>query len=135
MTILSKKETDLIDNYIIKNVSEFNLKNFNTAIVNTLPWRRVIELTANGELGEPITSPAYLEYTTTLIERNKLMQKLIQPMNEMSKQIIIDLQQELINAYENRECFVIGHDTNMIKLWDEQIDYIIRELQYLGHYE
>ena len=136
MTILSKEETHLIDRYFIDNdITEFNLNTFNDAIVATISWQRRLGMIDIGELGIPRITPTYTEYVKTLLEREKLMQKTIRPMNDMSKQIILDLQQELEHAYETRDCFVCGSDWNMVKLWDEQIDYIIRELQYLGYNE
>ena len=136
MTILSTNEQHLIDRYFIDNdIKQFNLDTFNNAITATIPWKRRIGMIDIGELGIPRITPTYTEYVRTLLEREKLMKQTIRPMNEMSKQIIIDLQQELINAYETREAYLCGPDWNMVKLWDEQIDYIIRELQYLGYNE
>lgn len=135
MTILSTEEEQLIDRYFIdNNITEFNLNTFNDALNTTIPWKRRLGMIDIGELGVARKTPTYTEYVKKLLEREKLMQKII-PMNDMSKQIIIDLQKELLNAYENREAYLCGPDWNMVKLWDEQIDYIIRELQYLGYNE
>ena len=133
MTILSTTEEQLVDRYFIDNdIKQFNLDTFNDALVSVIPWQRRLGMIDIGELGIPRITPTYTEYVKKLLEREKLMQKIIRPMNDMSKQIILDLQQELEHAYETRECFVCGSDWNMVKFWDEQIDYIIRELQYLG---
>ena len=54
----------------------------------------------------------------------------------LSMEIVLQLQNELENAIENRECFLIGNDWNMVKLWDEQIELILGEIKDLGtHYD
>lgn len=37
-------------------------------------------------------------------------------------QNIVDLNEAIINAIENRECFLIGGDWNMVAMWDEELD-------------
>ena len=51
---------------------------------------------------------------------------------DLSMEIVLRLQTELENAIETRECFLIGNDWNMVKLWDEQIDLIVKEIKDLG---
>ena len=51
---------------------------------------------------------------------------------DLSIEIVLQLQNELENAIETRECFLIGGDWNMVKLWDEQIELIIKEIKDLG---
>jgi hypothetical protein len=54
----------------------------------------------------------------------------------LSMEIVLQLQNELENAIENRECFLIGNDWNMVALWDEQIELILGEIKDLGaHYD
>lgn len=45
--------------------------------------------------------------------------------NEMITDELLD---KLENAIENRECFVIGNDWEMVKQWDEQIEFILEKL-------
>jgi hypothetical protein len=133
MTTLTTTEAYLVDNYFIDNdIKQFNIDTFNDAITQVIPWNRRLGMIDIGELGIARITPTYTEYVKTLLERDKLMKKITPPMNDMSLQIIIDLQEELTNAIENRDAYLCGPDWNMVKLWDEQIDYIIRELQYLG---
>lgn len=51
---------------------------------------------------------------------------------DLSIEIVLSLQNELENAIENRECFLIGNDWNMVNLWDEQIELILKEIKDLG---
>lgn len=51
---------------------------------------------------------------------------------DLSVELVLQLQNELENAIENRECFLIGNDWNMVNLWDEQIELIIKEIKDLG---
>lgn len=45
------------------------------------------------------------------------------------KEMITDeLLDKLENAIENRECFVIGNDWEMVKQWDEQIEFILEKI-------
>lgn len=50
---------------------------------------------------------------------------------DLSMETVLSLQQQLEDAIENRECFLIGGDWNMVKLWDEQIEFIIEKIKAL----
>lgn len=50
---------------------------------------------------------------------------------DLSLETVMCLQQELEDAIENRECFLIGRDWNMVKLWDEQIEIILEKIRSL----
>ena len=39
-----------------------------------------------------------------------------------------ELLDQLENASENRECFVIGNDWEMVNQWDEQIEFILEKI-------
>ena len=39
-----------------------------------------------------------------------------------------ELLDKLENAIENRECFWLMQDTNMVKAWDEQIEFILEKI-------
>jgi len=39
-----------------------------------------------------------------------------------------ELLDQLENAIENRECFVIGNDWEMVNQWDEQIEFILEKI-------
>ena len=39
-----------------------------------------------------------------------------------------ELLDKLENAIENRECFVIGNDWEMVNQWDEQIKFILEKI-------
>jgi len=43
----------------------------------------------------------------------------------MSKEQLLD---KLENAIENRECFYMMQDHNMVKAWEEQIEFILEKL-------
>lgn len=43
----------------------------------------------------------------------------------MSKEQLLD---KLENAIENRECFYMMRDDNMVKAWEEQIEFILTQL-------
>jgi len=43
----------------------------------------------------------------------------------MSKEQLLD---KLENAIENRECFYMMRDHNMVKAWEEQINFILEKL-------
>lgn len=48
-------------------------------------------------------------------------------------QNILDLQQQLEDAIETRECFLIGGDWNMVSVWDEQLDFICAKIRKAGY--
>lgn len=43
-----------------------------------------------------------------------------------------ELFQSLIDALDHRQCFIDMNDWNMVKAWDEQIDFIKIELRRRG---
>lgn len=43
----------------------------------------------------------------------------------MNKEQLLD---KLENAIENRECFYMMQDYNMVKAWGEQIEFILNQL-------
>lgn len=46
---------------------------------------------------------------------------------------VIDLMNEIQNAIENRECFLIGGDYNMVAVWDEQLDTLCKFAKEQGY--
>ena len=54
----------------------------------------------------------------------------------MTKDLAIDtvlsLQEELESAIENRETAIMVHDWNMVKAWDEQLEFIVERIKKLG---
>ncbi len=48
-------------------------------------------------------------------------------------QNIIDLNEAIENAIENRECFIIGGDWNMVKAWDLELDYLCKLAKDKGY--
>jgi hypothetical protein len=48
-------------------------------------------------------------------------------------QNIIDLNEAIENAIENRECFLIGGDWNMVKAWDLELDKLVKFAKEQGY--
>ena len=48
-------------------------------------------------------------------------------------QNIIDLNEAIENAIENRECFIIGGDWNMVSVWDEELDRLCKFAKEQGY--
>lgn len=48
--------------------------------------------------------------------------------NQGNEIITDELLDKLENAIENRECFVIGNDWEMVNQWDEQIKFILEKI-------
>lgn len=48
-------------------------------------------------------------------------------------QNIVELNDRIVNAIENRECFIIGGDWNMVKVWDEELDYLCKFAKEQGY--
>lgn len=58
---LTSVETDILDNFLVKNYQEFHQFNFNHALCNTLPsWRA--EMLATDE--------AYIDYVVKIQQQN-----------------------------------------------------------------
>lgn len=45
---------------------------------------------------------------------------------------IMTLHKEIQEATEMREYYLNEQNLAMIQLWDEQLDYLVREMMYLG---
>ena len=48
-------------------------------------------------------------------------------------QNITELNERIVNAIENRECFLIGGDWNMVAVWDEELDYLCNYAKEQGY--
>jgi len=48
-------------------------------------------------------------------------------------QNIVELNEAIENAIENRECFLIGGDWNMVAVWDEQLDTLCKFAKEQGY--
>lgn len=51
---------------------------------------------------------------------------------DLAMDTVLILQEELENAIENREAFLIGGDWNMVAVWDEQLEFIVERIKKLG---
>ena len=52
---------------------------------------------------------------------------------DLAMDTVLILQEELENAIENRECFLIGGDWNMVAVWDEQLEFICERIRKAGY--
>jgi hypothetical protein len=48
-------------------------------------------------------------------------------------QNIVELNERIVNAIENRECFIIVGDWNMVSVWDEELDYLCKFAKEQGY--
>jgi hypothetical protein len=48
-------------------------------------------------------------------------------------QNIVELNDRIINAIENRECFIIVGDWNMVAAWDLELDYLCEFARKQGY--
>lgn len=46
---------------------------------------------------------------------------------------IVELNNAIIDAMENRECFLIGNDWNMVSVWDEELDRLVKFAKEQGY--
>jgi len=48
-------------------------------------------------------------------------------------QNITELNDAIVDAIENRECFLIGGDWNMVNMWDEELDKLVKFAKEQGY--